>query len=206
MEPTSDARRDHAGTPRLVLQTHIDSLSVHSVLAVELIDPNDAPPNLNLVERGGFVAAAEVRLVVVEDEVWDIRAYLQADLRLVGVDHLYPTIEPTQLRILLRGHVRRQALEEMDVLEQIAAAAGSDQPPEAMIELIVEKSLECLSVEQAAVHLLDEGAGERPLRTLMRRTGTRAGSTSYALGSQLSGWMLKHSQPLRTNDARLHLA
>ena len=94
----------------------------------------------------------------------------------------------------------RRALEEMDVLEQIAAATSSDQPPDAIIELIVEKSLECLAVEQAAVHLLDEGPGERPLRTLMRRAGTRAASTSHALGSQISGWMLKHQQPLRIND------
>ena len=94
----------------------------------------------------------------------------------------------------------RQALEEMVVLEQIAAATSSDQPPDAIIELIVEKSVKCLAVEQAAVHLLDEGPGERPLRTLMRRAGTRAASTSHALGNQISGWMLKHQQPLRIND------
>ena len=94
----------------------------------------------------------------------------------------------------------RQALEEMEVLEEIAAATSSDQAPDAIIELIVEKSVECLAVEQAAVHLLDEGAEGRPLRTLMRRAGTRAVSTSYPLGNQLAGWMLKHQQPLRIND------
>ena len=108
--------------------------------------------------------------------------------------------EERNLQLERENRRLHQALDELDVLKEIAAATSSDQPSEAIIELIVEKSVQCLAVEQASVHLLDERGAERSFRTLMRRAGTRAASTSYPLGNQLAGWMLKHQQPLRIND------
>lgn len=95
----------------------------------------------------------------------------------------------------------RQALDELDVLEEIAAATVTDRPLDSIVELIVEKCTACLDAEQGSVHLLEENAaGEQPLRTLLRHVETHAASTPYRLADQLAGWMLSHKQPLRIND------
>ena len=95
----------------------------------------------------------------------------------------------------------RRALDELDVLEEIAAATVTDRPLDSIIELIVEKCTACLEAEQGSVHLLEDNAGEgQPMRTLLRHVETNAQSTPYRLADQLAGWMLSHREPLTIND------
>ena len=102
---------------------------------------------------------------------------------------------------LENAHLRR-ALDQLDVLEEIAAATVTDRPLDSILELIVEKCVACLGVEQGAVHLFDETVSqEQPLRTLMRHVKSDARSTPYRIGEQLAGWMLTHKSPLRVNNA-----
>ena len=97
--------------------------------------------------------------------------------------------------------VLRRALDELDVLEEIAAATVTDRPLDSIIELIVEKCTACLEAEQGSVHLLEDNAGEgQPIRTLLRHVETNAQSTPYRLADQLAGWMLSHREPLTIND------
>ena len=77
---------------------------------------------------------------------------------------------------LENAHLRR-ALDQLDVLEEIAAATVTDRPLDSILELIVEKCVACLGVEQGAVHLFDETVSqEQPLRTLMRHVKSDAAS------------------------------
>lgn len=95
----------------------------------------------------------------------------------------------------------RRALDELDVLEEIAAATVADRPMDSILELIVEKCTACLDAEQGSVHLVeDDGAKGQPLRTLLRHVETNVRSTPYRLADQLAGWMLTHKAPLRIND------
>ena len=97
--------------------------------------------------------------------------------------------------------VLRRALDELDVLEEIAAATVTDRPLDSIIELIVEKCTACLEAEQGSVHLLEGNTGgDQPMRTLLRHVETDGQSTPYRLADQLTGWMLSHKEPLRIND------
>jgi len=94
-----------------------------------------------------------------------------------------------------------RALDELDVIEEIAAATVTDRPMDSILELIVEKCTACLDAEQGSVHLVEEDVGKgQPLRTLLRHVETNARSTPYRLADQLAGWMLSHKAPLRIND------
>ena len=95
----------------------------------------------------------------------------------------------------------RRVLDDLDVLEEIAAATVTDRRIDSILELIVEKCTACLRAEQGSVHLLEDTAGkQQPLRTLLRHVDSSAHSTPYRLADQLAGWMLTHEQPLRIND------
>lgn len=93
----------------------------------------------------------------------------------------------------------RRALDELSILEEIAAATSADQPLQYILETIVEKSVHRLGAEQGTVHLLGDD-GSKPLRTLLRRHDSSIEILPYRLDDQIAGWMLKYRQPLRVND------
>jgi len=93
----------------------------------------------------------------------------------------------------------RRALDELSVLEEIAAATGADQPLQSILATIVEKSVHRLGAEQGTVHLLG-GDSSKPMRTLLRRPGSSVELLPYRLDDQIAGWMLKYRRPLRVND------
>ena len=93
-----------------------------------------------------------------------------------------------------------RAVEELSILNEVASAVTSTSSLDAIVDLIVEKCVKHLAVEQGAVLLLDRQEPSAPLRTLVRRVDSEFGSIPYRLGDQLTGWMLKHQAPLLIND------
>lgn len=94
----------------------------------------------------------------------------------------------------------RRALEELAVLNEIATAISSTLTLNQIVELMVQKSVKHLKVEQAAVMLLDEQKIENPFQTMVRRGDTSSEILPFRLNTQLTGWMLKNQRPLIVND------
>ncbi len=96
----------------------------------------------------------------------------------------------------------RVAVEELSILNDIATAITSTQELEQIVDLIVQKCVKHLKVEQGAVMLLDEKDRENPFRTMVRKQDTVANVLPYRLDTQITGWMIKNKAPLLINDFR----
>lgn len=94
----------------------------------------------------------------------------------------------------------RAAVQELSVLNDIATAVSSARELSEVIDLIIQKCVKHLKVEQGAVLLLDEGTSDSPFRTMVRKVDSRMDVVPYHFGAQLSGWMLKNQKPLLIND------
>jgi sigma-B regulation protein RsbU (phosphoserine phosphatase) len=94
----------------------------------------------------------------------------------------------------------RRAVEELSVLNEIATAISSTLTLNQIVDLIVQKCVKHLQVEQAAVMLLAENREDQPFQTMIRRADTTADILPYRLDAQLTGWMLKNQKPLVIND------
>jgi sigma-B regulation protein RsbU (phosphoserine phosphatase) len=96
-------------------------------------------------------------------------------------------------------HLRR-ALEEVTVLNEIAIAISSTLSLDRILDLVVQKCLKHIKVEQGAVLLLDEKKADKPFQTMIRGWDTSTHNLPFRLDAQLTGWMLKNRQPLISND------
>ena len=106
-----------------------------------------------------------------------------------------------QLNRLTEENTRlRLAVEELSILIDIATAITSTQSLEQIVELIVQKCVKHLKVEQGAVMLLDEQDQENPFHTMVRKQDSVADILPYRLDTQLTGWMIKNKAPLLVND------
>ncbi|MEN8154064.1 MAG: PP2C family protein-serine/threonine phosphatase [Acidobacteriota bacterium] len=92
------------------------------------------------------------------------------------------------------------AVTELSILNEIAIAVSSTLSLERILNLIIEKCIKHLKIEQAAVMLLDEKDKGAPFHTLIRRGDSKADKMPYRLDSQLAGWMLINKKPLIIND------
>jgi sigma-B regulation protein RsbU (phosphoserine phosphatase) len=104
------------------------------------------------------------------------------------------------LRLEQENQRLRRALEELAVLNEIATAISSTLTLDQIVDLMVQKSVKHLKVEQAAVMLLDEQKQENPFQTMVRRADSSNEILPFRLNTQLTGWMLKHQKPLLVND------
>ena len=106
-----------------------------------------------------------------------------------------------RIRQLEQENLRlRRAVEELSVLNEIATAISSTLTLNQIVDLIVEKCVKHLKVEQAAVMLLREETKDKPFQTMIRRADTTAHFLPYRLDAQLTGWMLKNQKALVIND------
>jgi sigma-B regulation protein RsbU (phosphoserine phosphatase) len=97
----------------------------------------------------------------------------------------------------------RHAVEELSVLNEVASAVSSASSLDAVIDLIVQKCVKHLSVEQAAVLLFNDKDSAAALHTMVRRVQTDQNATPYRLNDLLIGWMLKNQAPLMISDLRV---
>ncbi len=94
----------------------------------------------------------------------------------------------------------RRSVAELSVLAEIASAVGLEPSLQAVIELIVQKSVRALGVEQGAVYLLSDDEDEQTFETVWREARSSGIQLPYKLGDQVIGWMLQHQRPLEVND------
>ena len=94
----------------------------------------------------------------------------------------------------------RRAVEELSILNEVALAVSSTSGLDEIVNLIVQKCVKHLRVEQGAVLLLNKDEADAPLRTMVRKVHSEFAGVPFRLGDQITGWMLKNQQPLVIND------
>ena len=94
----------------------------------------------------------------------------------------------------------RRAVEELSVLNEVALAVSSTSALNEVVDLIVQKCVKHLRVDQGAVLMIGEQEANAPLQTMVRKVQSDYAGIPYRLGDQITGWMLKNQQPLVIND------
>lgn len=94
----------------------------------------------------------------------------------------------------------RRAVEELSVLNDVATAVSGNSTLTEVVDLIVQKCVKNLRVEQGAVLMLDQQEESAPLKTMIRKVQSNFSGIPYRLGDQITGWMLKNQQPLLITD------
>lgn len=109
----------------------------------------------------------------------------------------------TDQTLLEKENLRlRNAVEELAILNEIAIAVSSTQSLDSIVNLIVNKCIKHLKVEQAVVMLLNEKDMDKPFQTMIRQQDSVADALPYRFDAQLTGWMLKNKSPLLTNNLK----
>ncbi len=103
-------------------------------------------------------------------------------------------------RLLAENTRLKLAIEELSILNEVSTAVSSTSSLDATVDLIVQKCVKHLKVEQGAVLLFDKLEGGSALKTMIRRVENDAGEIPMRLGEQITGWMLKHQKALIVND------
>ena len=93
----------------------------------------------------------------------------------------------------------KRAVEELSILNEIAAAISSTMEVEEITKLILSKCIKKIDVEQGTVTLLKETVTD-PFKTFVRLEDSTVKGVPYRFGVSLAGWMLKNQMPLLTND------
>lgn len=101
----------------------------------------------------------------------------------------------------LEGEVQRlkSAVEELTVLNDLAITASSSLEADQVLDIIIEKSIKAVQAEQGSI-LLVTHQQENPLQTLVRQADRHSRMLNYKVGSHITGWVLKHNQPLIVED------
>lgn len=94
----------------------------------------------------------------------------------------------------------RLAVGELSILNEISTAVSSTLSLETTVDLIVQKCVKHLKVQQGAVLLFDKPEEGAALKTMVRKVDQDAGAVPMRLGDQITGWMLRHQKPLVVND------
>ncbi len=108
-------------------------------------------------------------------------------------------IEQENARLQREVERLKSAVDELTVLNDLAISASSSIEVDQMLDLIVEKSIKAVKAEQGSILLVTEQA-DAPLKTLVRQQDQRSRLLTYRVGTHITGWVLKHQQPLMVED------
>ncbi len=111
-----------------------------------------------------------------------------------------PSLDNQLARLEAENRRLRQAVEELSIINEVATAVSSTSPLDQVVDLIVQKCVKHLKVDQGAVLLFEKQEAAAALRTMVRKVQTDIRTIPYRLGDQITGWMLKNQQPLAIND------
>lgn len=103
-------------------------------------------------------------------------------------------------RLTAENERLKLAVAELSILNEVSTAVSSTASLDATVDLIVQKCVKHLKVEQGAVLLFDKLEQGSALKTMIRKVETDSGGIPLRLGDQVTGWMLKHQKPLVVND------
>jgi len=107
-------------------------------------------------------------------------------------------------RLLEENRRLQRAVEELSIINDITTAINSTMDLDQILDLIVQKCVGRMDVEQGAVQLLqktseDENKGS-PLKTMIRKVDVLSTVGPYRLNAHLTDWMIRNQKPLLTND------
>ena len=106
-----------------------------------------------------------------------------------------------QVKRLMAENARlRLAIEELSILNEVSTAVSSTSSLDATVDLIVQKCVKHLKVEQGALLLFDKLEAGSALKTMVRKVESDSGDIPMRLGEQITGWMLKNQKALIVND------
>ena len=94
----------------------------------------------------------------------------------------------------------RHGMKELSILNEVASAVASTWSLDSIVELIVQKCVKHLKVEQGALWLFERRQEGPVLRTVFRKVQTTQRSAPYRLGDQIIGWIIRNQQSLVINN------
>ena len=94
----------------------------------------------------------------------------------------------------------KSAVEELSILNEVASAVSSTSSLDRIVDLIVQKCVKHLNVEQGAALLFQQPGRRRRAEDDGAQGAYRGRGHPYRLGDQITGWMLKNQEPLIVND------
>ena len=108
--------------------------------------------------------------------------------------------QPHDLELLRQeNHRLKIAVDELSILNEIAIAITSTLDLNRVIDLIIQKCVKHLKVEQGAVWLMSD-QDQFSQKTIHREYGSQSNGLPFRLGDQVTGWMQKNRQPFLSND------
>ena len=94
----------------------------------------------------------------------------------------------------------RISLQELSILNEIAAAISSTLSLNKLIDLIVSKCIKHFHVEQCSVTLLDRKKESSNFKTMIRKADDSKFNVAYRLDNQIVGWIMLNKKPITVND------
>ena len=109
-------------------------------------------------------------------------------------------LEQMLLDIKEENQILRKSVEELSILNDIAAAISSTQSLEQIEAEIVRKCLKYIKAEEGVVMLLSETNPDRPFETIYRKENSIVNSLPHKVDAQIMGWIFKHKSALLINN------
>ncbi|MFQ5706838.1 MAG: PP2C family protein-serine/threonine phosphatase [bacterium] len=94
----------------------------------------------------------------------------------------------------------KKSVQELVTINELARIISSTMSLEKVLDRVVASSVKAIDAEQGTIHLLEKMAGGDPFKTLIRKADETTPADKYRLDDVLSGWMIKHRNPLLIND------
>ncbi len=101
----------------------------------------------------------------------------------------------------------KSAVDELQLLNEIAIAAGNSQSTDQTLNTIVHKILRAVNAEQGSIMLLTDDQKD-PFKTFLHKEDLSTLKPHYRINTSISGWVLKNEEPLLiknlSKDSRFH--
>jgi class 3 adenylate cyclase len=92
----------------------------------------------------------------------------------------------------------QRAVDELSILNELAAAIGGARDLEAIMQTVVQRSMRAVEAEQCAITLVNAAAAD-PMKTLVRTMTDLPEQKALHIDPILLGWMLRSRAPLLLN-------
>lgn len=103
-------------------------------------------------------------------------------------------------RLKVENKRLRDSIGELKILNDISMSLGTEISEDKVLDMIIKKCIIHLGVEQGVIHLLEETDSANQLKTILRKSDTRAQNYSFHLGVQIAGRIIKDQKGLIIND------
>lgn len=111
-----------------------------------------------------------------------------------------PDHESVRMQKLEEENLRlKRAVEELSVLNELAAAIGAVNNSDEVIRKIISRSLRAVGAEQGVITMVDERE-DLPMKTLIRTQVSSSEQDQFHFNQALLGWMILNKKPLMVND------